>query len=105
MVELTVAARPEQVRRGETVELETAYRVHAPAGPVTVQESRTVTFNGRMLPSYPIVAERVQGDGPHVTFYPQKIPAAAEPGTYRYEGLVCVAEQCISRATSFQVLP
>jgi hypothetical protein len=105
MVELTVAVRPAQVRRGETIDLEVTYRIHAPAGQVTVQERRTVTFNGSLLPNYPVVAERVRADGPHVSAFPQKIPAEAEPGTYRYEGLVCVGEQCVLRAASFQVLP
>ena len=105
MTDLTVTARPQQVRRGETVELEVAYRVSSAVAQVTVRESGTLTFNERVLPSYPQVTERTRSHGRHVTAYSQAIPAKAEPGTYRYEGRVCLAEQCLSRAATFQVLP
>jgi hypothetical protein len=73
--------------------------------PVSVSEERTLYFNGRVLPSYPKKSEVQRASGDYKTATEQVIPKGAEAGDYEFKGEVCVLRGCISRKTTFSVLP
>jgi hypothetical protein len=105
VVSLRARSEPSSARAGEEVALVLEYEVAAPSGPVTATETRSLSLDGRMMPTYP-VSERVERrGGVFVSTYRQPLPRTAAPGTYAFEGEVCVAGDCISRTVTFEVSP
>ncbi|MCB1007670.1 MAG: hypothetical protein KDB94_02125 [Acidobacteria bacterium] len=102
---LEAEADPMRVRRGETVELRVVYEIDGPDGTsAPVRETRALTFQGRLLPNYPVVEESELGPGRHVTVLPQRIPESAEAGRYECRSEVCVDSRCETRTTAFEVI-
>lgn len=103
---LNVAAVPNRLRIGDTVQLQLDFQVSgAGSQPVQVSEERTLYFNGRILPSYPKKSEAQRVSGDYKTATQQVIPNGAQPGDYEFKGEVCVLSGCISSKTTFSVLP
>ena len=100
---LRVWADPEVANPGDTVELTLEYVVQTPGNMVETVENRLLTFNGATLPTYPVVDRLMRGDGLFTSSYRQPLPASARPGTYTFEGEVCVASDCISRTVTFRI--
>lgn len=105
VLSLRVWAEPAQVRPGETVELKLEYQVQAPGGAVAAVETRELSLDGTMMPTYPVSEEISRAAGSYTSNYRQPLPASARPGTYSFEGEVCVAGDCIRRAARFEVVP
>ncbi len=102
---LSVEAAPSHVLPGEEVELALQFEVSAPQdATVNVRERRTLSFNGKVLPSYPVESAKVRGGGSFATSVSQTIPAGASEGVYEYRGEVCVLADCIDKRTRFEVL-
>jgi hypothetical protein len=104
---LSASARvdPPVARRGETVRLLLEYEVVAPAGSVTVRETRELSFDGETLPYFPVDGELTREGGQHASSFRQTIPADAAPGEYLFRGEVCVSRECIARTAVLTVAP
>lgn len=100
---LRVWVDPEVANPGDAVELMLEYVVQTPGNVVETVENRLLTFGGATLPTYPVVDRLMRGDGLFTSSYRQPLPASARPGTYTFEGEVCVASDCISRTVTFQI--
>jgi hypothetical protein len=102
---LAVVAVPKTVGISETVNLRMMYNAESgAAGSVVVREQRTLWFNDRILPNYPATGEFVRESATYTSGYAQRIPSEALPGTYLYEGEVCLEGRCTSARTTFEVV-
>ena len=79
------------------------YVVETPGNMVETVENRILTFDGTTLPTYPVVDRLMRGDDLFTSSYHQPLPVSARPGTYTFEGEVCVASDCISRTATFRI--
>ncbi|MBZ0113209.1 MAG: hypothetical protein K8J08_12150 [Thermoanaerobaculia bacterium] len=102
---LEVQAVPAVVRPGETVVLELLFELAETPGAaeVSVSEQRTLTFEGSMLPGYPVQSDQVRSPGVHTSRYRQPIPAEASLGTYELKGEICAGGHCMSQVIEFEV--
>ena len=104
VVNATASTSMAVVRRGDSIDLLLDYVVSAPAGGTArVDEIRTLSFGGALLPGYPNTATLQRAAGRFSSRLPQQIPGAASPGAYEYRGEVCVEGECVSRRATFQV--
>jgi hypothetical protein len=99
-----VWTEPATARAGEEVRLFLEYEIQAPDGSAVAVETRTLSFAGELIPTYPVRDELRKGPGAHTSSYRQPLPGSLEPGVYSYEGKVCVNTDCISRSATFEVL-
>jgi len=99
---VTVTATPSQVARGENVSLDIEFDILGSDSQM-VEETRTLKFNGQMLPGFPKENSIKRTVANHVSRYKQPIPANASVGVYSYKGEVCVSGACTSRTVSFTV--
>lgn len=103
---LTVKAEPARVARGQALSLTLNYTIQTPGeSRVAVNESLTLLFNGKPLPTYPRTRTEQRSAGNHKTFFKQTIPSEAEQGEYVYKGEVCIAGDCTSKTLMFSVVP
>ena len=101
-----VRVEPPRIVRGAEARVVLEYDVSAPAGmSVEVLESRSLLFDGRMLPSFPTSETLMRANGHFETIYSQPIPSSAATGVYELEAEVCVAEECTSRRVILEVTP
>lgn len=104
VLSVEVLAEPRSVRIGQSVALDLLYEIRAnPGKEVEVRGIRSLSFQGQNLPKYPIVKVMRRKDGTYETRFSQRIPGAAQQGSYTYRGEVCVKGDCISRSTEFIV--
>ena len=103
---LQVTVLPERVVGGGEAVLELTFDVGGTPGTTTdVFESRTLSFDGSRLPSFPVERNQSREPGRHTSRYRQVIPAGASPGVYTLKGEVCAATDCVSRLVTFEVVP
>ena len=100
---LQVEALPAAVTHGETVELILRFELAGPPGAIDLVETHTLLFDGHPLPNYPKSRATRRSAGRHESLIPQKIPGAASPGVYKFKAEVCIADDCRSRAVTFEV--
>ena len=103
VLSLEVRAEPSRVGRGDDVRLVLEYGVGAPEGSVTATETRAISFDGNLMPTYPATDDVTRSAGTHTSVQVQPLPAAAAAGVYTFEGQVCVGGDCIQRSTTFEV--
>lgn len=101
---LHVSTKASRMHAGETVELLLEYEVDGPSGAVAVTETRTLSFGGVMIPTYPVREDLSREPGHHISNYRQTLPSSAESGVYEYKGEICVGGDCISRTTTFEIV-
>jgi hypothetical protein len=101
---LRVWADPEVANPGDAVELTLEYVVQSPGNKVETVETRLLTFEGATLPTYPVVDHLMREGGQFTSNYRQPLPKGAKPGTYSFEGKVCIAKDCISRTATFRIM-
>ncbi len=105
LASLVASAMPVKVKAGSSVALNLTFEISATGNQkVIATETRTLMFNGSILPSYPRVHEDSRATGSHTSRFKQPIPRSAKPGIYRFTGEVCVQGDCISRNVSFEVI-
>ena len=98
-------ANPASVKIGQNVALDLIYEVRAnPGEAVEVREIRSLSFQGKYLPTFPAEKTKQRKNGSFESRTSQRIPRAAKPGRYTYRGQVCVKGDCISRTTEFTVV-
>jgi hypothetical protein len=103
---LEIQAEPQEVRHGQVVKLLLNYTIDAAdQKTVEISESRNLLFNDKVLPNYPNIKNKNLGSGDYTTTFKQKIPTIAKPGSYIYEGEVCLESGCINRRVKFSILP
>lgn len=103
---LAVKAEPARVARGQVLSLTLDYTIQVPGeSPVAVNESLTLLFEGKPLPTYPRTRTQQRSAGTHNTFFRQTIPSQASQGEYTYKGEVCIDSGCTSRVLKFVVVP
>ncbi len=103
---LNIQASPAVVRQNQTLNLRLEYSLEGvKQKSVQVVESRTLLFNGRVLPGYPKTTTSSRKAGQFSTDFQQRIPPQAKTGSYLYRGEVCVADDCVSRSKKFTVTP
>ena len=103
VISLQALAEPAIVAGGGEVRLLLVYELAGPSAGVSVTESRTLRLGEQVMPTFPIVDEVTQAPGPVRSSYRQPLPAAIAPGTYVFEGSVCVGADCIQRSVTFEV--
>ncbi len=95
---LKVSAMPQTVTHGESSLLSMTFNIGTQnETAVTVAESRTLSYQGKVLPGYPVIKLNQRHAGEYSTQLSQKILKKAAKGTYKYKGEVCVIEDCISK--------
>jgi len=98
-------ALPQRVRLGESIELGMRYEIAGPENvEVEVRETRTLVFQGQVLPNYPVIDESSLAVGSHDTVLPERIPDFADPGRYELRCELCVAGECRTRVVEFEVV-
>ncbi len=103
---LAVKVEPDQVRRGDVVQLVVSYEIDsANNSQINITESRNLFFNGKVLPNYPKTKQNQVRGGRHTTRFLQKIPFKATPGVYIYKGEICIPSGCNNRLVKFSILP
>lgn len=103
---LAIKTEPSRVARGQVLSLTLDYTIQSPGeSPVAVNESLTLLFNGKPLPTYPRTRTEQRSMGNHKTVFRQTIPSEAEQGEYAYKGEVCIETECTSRTLTFEVVP
>ena len=103
---IMVSALPEQVSHGQVLNLTLDYTLVDVAGNETeVTESRTLLYNNKPLPKYPIIKHKKLANGSYTTVFKQRIPSQAKPGVYSYEGEVCVDTGCFKHQVIFRIIP
>ena len=101
---LRISASPAKPRRGDSVLLNLEYDIAGrDANAISVLETRTLSFNGKPLPGYPLAKRFNRASGPSESSYRQAIPFSAKAGRYQFKGEVCVNGECISRIVTVTV--
>lgn len=103
LVSLRARVEPERARAGEEVALVLEYEVGAAEGALAV-ETRKLSRDGSLMPTYPVREEISRGAGAFVSKYRQPLPRSVVPGDYLFQGEVCVGGDCISRSVTFEVV-
>ena len=104
VVSLRVWADPEVAKPGGAVELTLEYVVQTQGNEVETVETRLLTFEGATLPTYPVVDHLMREDGQFTSNYRQPLPKRVKPGTYSFEGEVCIEKDCIRRTATFRIM-
>ena len=97
-----VTVNPSIVNLGENASLNLSFDIISQS-PQLVNETRTLKFNGQLLPGFPKEHSQMRDPGNHVSRYNQPIPTSANTGKYSYKGEVCVEGECTSRIVVFSV--
>jgi hypothetical protein len=105
LLDLQAAVVPRQVLPGDTVELKLSFEIGGSEGvEVGVRESRTLRYRGQILPNYPVVEESRLPPGRYETVLPETIPEFADAGQYELTSELCVADDCQTRTSTFEVV-
>jgi len=104
VISVEARAEPPTVHGGEEVALVLEYEVAAPSGSVTAVETRSLSLDGRMMPTYPVHEEIQRQQGVFISSYRQMLPRTVATGSYVFKGEVCVGGDCISRSVHFEVV-
>jgi hypothetical protein len=95
---LAIDASPKVLSAGEATILSMTFNIGTKnSDSVHVEETSTLSFQGSILPGYPLIKQNRRKAGEYNTQFSQTIPATAAKGSYKYKAEVCVSEDCISK--------
>lgn len=101
---LTVNVTPQTLSVGESTILAMTFSIGSKdSNPVLVEETRILSYQGNVLPGYPVKKSNQRKKGEFTTQISQIIPENASKGVYQYKAEVCVSGDCISKQVDFIV--
>lgn len=105
IIALQSVASPSRITKGSEILLELLFELNVPEGQrVLAREARSLFFGSNLLPGFPVKHEQPRSAGQNSSKFSQPIPYSAAAGIYTFKGEVCVAQDCISRTVSFEVV-